>query len=88
MKFIRYTAPDGTKADCCPVPNARLVTFLDGDGQKVICPLFMLDRRADPPLPEGVEFAETEEQFVTRIAAKDLPPGATDMEIMEAQNAL
>lgn len=78
MKFMAYTAPDGTETTCHPIPNARLVKF---DGK--VMPLFVLDRRGDAPLPEGAEWAETADEFLDRIAKKDVPADATNIRIVE-----
>ena len=78
-KFIRYTAPDGTTAECHPIPNARLIR-MDGE----VFPLFRVDRRGNPPLPEGAKWAESADQFIDRVMRSDVPDGATNVEIVEA----
>ena len=78
-KFIRYKHPEGHVAECHPVPNARLVKVGDD-----IVPLLTIVRTIGAPLPDGVTFAESEDQFVARIAAKDTPKGATNIQIVEA----
>lgn len=78
MMFIRYVSPDGTPASCHPVGNARLVRGNDWVG-----PLFHLDRRADAQPPAGYEWAETEQQFVERVARDAVPEGSTSIEFVE-----
>jgi len=86
-KFIRYLHPEGHVAECHPVRNARLIKF-EEDGQEVIAPLFVMKTERGAPLPNGCEWAESEDDFVARIAKRDVPVGATDIEILEAANAL
>lgn len=81
MKFIRYTRADGGISECHPQPNARLVKA-DKDGDAV--PLFTVAKGVSPELPEGCVYAETEDEFVARIAASDVPSDATDVTIVSA----
>lgn len=90
MKKIVYTQPDGTVAVCTPAEGARLAHGIKDGGGAVIAV-------ADTPVRvdqflrrwpvEGVlaEWAETEDEFVARIAAKDAPAGATDVQIVDAE---
>lgn len=86
-KFIRYLHPDGHVAECHPVRNGRLIKLKE-DGEEVIAPLFVMKTERGAPLPDGCEWAESEDEFVARIAKNDVPEGATNIEIVEADDAL
>lgn len=84
MKSIYYTAPDGTEAGCHPVPNARLVWALHG-AEKVKVPLFVFERHLDRVALVAPEaWAETEDEFIARVMAKDVPAGATNVRVVES----
>lgn len=86
MKKIIYTRPDGGLTVLHPVEGARLAkavhfedgTFMAADPQPV-------DRFVRQwPVPGAVAvWAETEDEFVARIAAKDVPAGAANAQIVD-----
>lgn len=77
-RAIVYTTADGNTVSCHPIPNARLVTC-EGD----TFPLFVIERQIGRALPPGVEWAESESEFFARIQAKDVPPDATNVRVVE-----
>lgn len=97
MQKIIYTRPDGGLSVVHPVEGARLaffVTLSDGtvlpkgadtpafDGVKPM-PVDSIFRRW--PVEGAVaKWAETEDEFVARIAAKDVPSDASDVRIVDA----
>jgi hypothetical protein len=87
MKAIAYTRPDGGLSICRPSSGARLASSITlADGTVL---------RADPSQPvdlfmrgwpiEGAtaEWAETEEEFLARIIARDVPPDATNVTVVD-----
>jgi hypothetical protein len=87
MKVIVYTRADGGTCVCRPLEGARLVSAV----------VIGEERRAlDAPRPvdtvfrgwpvDGVSavWAETEDEFVARIAAKDVPADATAVRVVDA----
>lgn len=86
MKKIIYTRSDGGVSVVSPAEGQRLAT-------KVLAAFGIVLFQVGTPLPVeqisriwkilfGVEWAETEDEFVTRIAAKDVPTG-TPFQIVE-----
>lgn len=88
MKKIIYMQPNGISAVVSPAEGARLAISVTV-GDKTM--------RPDSPIPADqfmrgwpvagavVEWAETEDEFLNRIAAKDVPNG-TLYEIVESEN--
>lgn len=75
-KLITFTK-DGNVAVCLPAPNARLVTTENG-------PVALEKSGAIKRLPpDDIPWAETEDEFVARIRAKDIPDDATNVTIVE-----
>ena len=78
MKCIAYSLQDGVVAVVHPSPWARLVAAITVDGELIALecatPFDALVRayKTDALNPK---WAETEAQFVSRIAAKDVPAG-------------
>lgn len=86
MKSIAYTQENGATAICSPVEGARLarsVTLLDGtklEGDpRPVC----FFTHGWPVAGAAAEWAESEEEFMARIQAKDVPPSATNVRIVE-----
>ena len=78
MKKIIYTRPDGGLSIITPVEGARLALSVTLADQKITSdrpvPVDLFLRRW-PVSGAVVEWAETEDEFVARIAAKDVPAG-------------
>lgn len=88
MKKIIYTSADGSLAVCTPVEGARLataVTLADGTVLRSADPV-SVDRflRRWPVAGAVAEWAESEDEFVERIKAKDVPPDATNVIVADA----
>lgn len=93
VKCITYKTTDGSVAVCRPVENARMVKSSTIDGVVTTydpaVPLFSIQRRPASETIEGSiasldpEWAETEQEFVERIAKTDVPPNATDITIVD-----
>jgi len=87
-KAIVYTQDDGSVAVLKPFEGARLarsVTLADGAVLKRAAPVKVDEFCRQWPLEGAVaDWAETEDQFVARIAAKDLPPGAKGVRVVDA----
>lgn len=89
MKRIAYRRPDGGLSIVIPVEGGRLARSVTIDGETM---------KAAPPVPVSLmcgnwpkvgataEWAETEDEFATRIAEKDVPAGALDVAIIEADS--
>lgn len=78
MKKIIYTSPNGALAVVHPSEGARLahwITLADGVVVPAINPPQPVDTilRAWPVAGAVADWAETEEEFVARIAVKDVP---------------
>jgi hypothetical protein len=88
MKAIIFTTPTGQLAVLRLVEGARLafgVTFKDGSvlRRAVAMPVDGFARRW--PVEGAVaEWAETEDEFATRISEKDVPKDATNVQIIDA----
>lgn len=84
MKIVVYTRPDGGVTELFPSPFARLCSgfVLNGETQTLeqVCPLDILQRTFGAIEPI---YAETEDEFVSRIAAKDVPAGATNVTCLD-----
>lgn len=90
MKKIIYRRPDGGVSVVNPSAGARLVS-----GVKIVVNGETSLREVDPPEPfdrftrllnaGGVfpVWAETEDAFLARVAAKDVPPGASSVQVVE-----
>lgn len=83
MKVIIYTRPDGGLSVVQPAEGARLAFFIttedgtripSGDGPFEAVPADTI-LRTWPVAGAVAEWAETEDEFVARIAAKDVPAG-------------
>lgn len=80
-KRIVYTRPDGRMGNIGPAPGARLVSEIIVDGRSEVfkkpVPLDRLQANIARLKAAGVTveevFAETEDEFVARIRAKDVP---------------
>lgn len=98
MKRIIYTRPDGGLSVCTPAQGGRLafwITLADGTVIDARDPVQRATKQNPPAVPvdsllrrwpvEGAvaEWAETEDEWVARIAAKDVPKDATDVQIVD-----
>lgn len=87
-KAIVYRSAQGRVEICYPAPWARLCEAVTaGDARIVLDPPTRFDvqvRRfgTDDLAPE---WAETEEDFVARIAARDVPENATDIGVVDVE---
>lgn len=88
MKKITYTSVYGKLCVTSPTEGARLaygVTFPDGSelSDETPRPVDTFLRRW-PVVGAVANWAETEDEFVARIALKDVPAAATDVQIVAA----
>lgn len=86
MKKIIYTCPDGGVSVCTPAEGCRLASSVTIDGRKLQSksplPVDQFLRRW--PVDGAVaEWAETESEWLARIAAKDVPKDATNVQIVD-----
>ena len=77
-KVIVTTDTDGNVTVCQPSPDARLVTTENGG----VVPFFNGGPIRKLP-PDDIPWAETEDEFVARIRAKDVPADAPNVTIVE-----
>jgi len=86
MKAIAYTHPNGGTSICRPAPWARLVAAFTLNGRHVLNPPVPFDLLVAQFNTESLapEWAETENQFLTRIRLKDVPADATAVRIIDA----
>lgn len=90
MKKIIYTRPDGTFVVVHPCEGFRLASAVVlADGTEILAlpdqfrPVDNFLRRW--PVDGAVaRWAESEDEFIARIAAKDVPADATDVQIVDA----
>lgn len=88
MKKIIFTRPDGGLSVVTPAQGARLATaLLERDGT--------VFASSEKPIPVGrflriwpaegytAVWAETEDEFVARIRAKDVPADAIDVQVVD-----
>ena len=75
MTKIAYRRPDGGVSIVVPAPLARLVSVVERGGEVVKVPAYRLFRSGDA-IPADVRWAETEEEFLARVRAKDVPSDA------------
>lgn len=84
MKIIVYSRPDGGVTEVLPSPFARLCSGFVSNGQvqtlEQPCPLDTLQRTFGAIEPV---YAETEDEFVQRIGAKDVPADATNVTYLD-----
>ena len=88
MKVIIYMRPDGGLSVCRPNEGARLaylITLQDGAVLSAINPPQPVDAilRRWPVEGAVADWAESEDQFVARIRAKDVPADAQNVQIIE-----
>lgn len=77
MKVIVFkTAGNDAEQTLAPNYRKRLVKALDGMEIEAPLPLDSLSRKLATDDPR-IEYAETEEEFLSRVALKSLPSGAT-----------
>jgi hypothetical protein len=77
VKVIVTTNTDGNVAVCQPSPDARLVTTDNGN-----VPFYKSGEIKRLP-PDEIPWSETEDEFVARIRAKDVPADAPNVVIIE-----
>lgn len=85
MKHIVYTRADGGAAFgtfgvtlCTPAPGARIVSEATLDGEQIDGLPMRADQLNDLyPSAVIVSYAETEDEFLARIADKDVPTGVS-----------
>lgn len=88
MKAIAYTRPDGGVSVVHPAPNAR---FLRAGPQRVV-PAYEAGALRDIATFEAFErdhpeaFAETEDEFLARVIAKDVPTDATNARVLDVSD--
>lgn len=88
MKAIVYTRPDGGLSVCRPAEGARLAFFITlNDGTRL--PTSPFTARAVDSVKRGwpvtgavVEWAESEDEFISRILKKDIPADATNVQVV------
>lgn len=87
MKIVVFSMPDGQVRYLRPAPGARLarsITLADGTKIEAEAPRPVDEFfRGWPVAGVEVEWAESEEEFVARIAAKDVQPEATEVRIVD-----
>lgn len=90
MKVIVYTRPDGGLSVRRPALGARLALFVTlKDGSRIPSAGPVTPRPVDqflrqwPVAGATAEWAESEDQFLQRIRAKDVPANATDVQIVD-----
>jgi|TARA_R110000823_G_scaffold263058_1_gene383578 hypothetical protein len=76
-KLIVTTDTDGNVTVCQPSPDARLVTTENG-----VVPFYKSGAIRKLP-PDDIPWSETEDEFVARIRAKDVPADAPNVTIVE-----
>ena len=86
MKAIIYTRPDGGLSIVSPAEGARLAISVDINGQS----LGPYEPRPVDSIVRGwpvtgavAQWAESEEQFLARIIAKDVPAAATNVKVID-----
>lgn len=87
MKKIIYSQSNGVVAVIIPSEGARLANAVTVDGVRRFSKVpLMVDKflRFWPVDGAVVEWAETEDEFINRIADKDVPKDATDVQIVDA----
>lgn len=82
MKIVVYSNTSGGVSELFPSPYARLCSGFISDGVTTdVTPSVSLDQLG--MALDGINFdpvfSETEEEFVSRIASKDVPPDATNI---------
>lgn len=84
-RSIAYRRSDGGTSICTPAPWARLVRAVTVNSQRIeISPPVPFDRMVREAGTDNIspEWAETEDEFLARIMAKDVPPTATEVRII------
>lgn len=89
--MVAYTRSDGGLSIITPSPGARLafsITLADGtilpaEDKKIPQPVDNI-KRGWPISGATAQWAESEDQFMARIVAKDVPPDATDVSVIDA----
>jgi hypothetical protein len=86
VKVIVCTLPNGRTRICRPVPWARKIKSVDGaivdPPQPIDILLFRAVSREEFESVK-VEFAETEDEFIARIIAKDIPKNARNIRVVD-----
>ena len=84
-KRIVYVNPDGSVGVLCAAPGARLANSITLEKGVVKEPRPVPVERVLRKWPSAVavEWAETEDEFLQRIAAKDVPKGAVSFRIVD-----
>ena len=96
MKRIYYTRSDGGVAVCSPSPGGRLVRGMGlngGDTTEFVISLPLSNAFAAIGLGRGwsneklalvnVEYAESEDEFISRIQSKDVPSDAMNVAVVD-----
>ncbi len=82
MKLIIFSGLDGRVFVMRPAEGARLAMAVNDDRRKEPAPVDTFLRGW--PVPSAtVEWAESEDEFVARIAAKDVPADAENVQIVD-----
>lgn len=86
MKAIICTLTSGRTRICRPVPWARKIKSIGGTSVDPPQSLDIFLRRAvsrEEFESAKVEFAETEDEFIARIIAKDIPKNARNIRVVD-----
>jgi len=86
MLVVVYSSPDGGVTEVIPSPFARLCSGFDSGGVlTTVDPPTALDilTQAIGAIPFTPIYAETEEEFVSRIQAKDVPQDAPNQTVLD-----